>query len=360
MIHPRYRRFTYILLALLLGQFLLYPILFRNEKVLRALDQFFTRQQPTHINLFQDIHFSVGDLMYSGLTVLVICGIILLLTKQRRWQAAALLTFTLNVFLMKYQVFWGFRYQLNQAKTWDTKQKYPLALAKRVAITELDSCIKIGNRIAAEKPKIAGRDIKSTVEILQRADVIRHYPPAMQITAISMKPSLFGGLMNYSGIAGYYNPFTAEAQYNPNLPISELPFSLAHERAHQLGIAPEYQASFAGYIWGTHSTEDALRYSCHWYALKMVLYSIREHDAKLYQQLTAGFSTKMKQDRLAELRFNERYSGKVDELFATMNNLFLKGNGEDGSISYSYFLDELLLYYQKKEPHLAMRSQKHK
>ncbi|NHX22211.1 DUF3810 domain-containing protein, partial [Escherichia coli] len=51
----------------------------------------------------------------------------------------------------------------------------------------------------------------------------------------NFKPSIFSFIMNDTGILGYYNPFSAEAQYNPNLPDTYLPFTLAHESAHQLG-----------------------------------------------------------------------------------------------------------------------------
>jgi Zn-dependent peptidase ImmA (M78 family) len=55
--------------------------------------------------------------------------------------------------------------------------------------------------------------------------------------------------MNKTGILGYYNPFTAESQYNPNIPATQLPFTLAHEMSHQLGYAREQEASFIAYLY---------------------------------------------------------------------------------------------------------------
>ena len=49
------------------------------------------------------------------------------------------------------------------------------------------------------------------------------------------------------GFSGYLNPFTLEAHINSTLPKISLPITIAHEMAHQNGIAAENDANFMGF-----------------------------------------------------------------------------------------------------------------
>ena len=72
-------------------------------------------------------------------------------------------------------------------------------------------------------------------------------------------------------IHGVYAPFTAEANVVRDLPPVRLPFSMAHEKAHQRGIAGEAEASFLGFV-ATALAPDALaRYSAAVFAQEQLL-----------------------------------------------------------------------------------------
>lgn len=167
---------------------------------------------------------------------------------------------------------------------------------------------------------------------------------APQILAI--KPSLFKNVMSFTGILGYYNPFTAEAQYNAELPHTFIPFTTAHESSHQLGFAREQEANFIGYLIGIHSTNPDLRYSTEYFTLKSLLRFIVEEDPEFVKSVIRNYSPAMKRDRAYEKRFISRHQGWLDDFFGFTNNLFLKSNQQEGSVTYSYFID-LLLNYEK-------------
>ncbi|GGG66770.1 hypothetical protein GCM10007332_31960 [Epilithonimonas arachidiradicis] len=150
--------------------------------------------------------------------------------------------------------------------------------------------------------------------------------------------------MNKTGILGYYNPFTAEAQYNPNIPSTQLPFTLAHEMAHQLGYAREQEASFIAYLSAKNSNNKELRYSCQLYVLKSLLRSLSKSDIAFAKNVVDLYSKKMKRDRENELLFNKNNEGFISDFFGVTNDLFLKSNQQDGSVTYSYFINLLLLY----------------
>ncbi len=64
----------------------------------------------------------------------------------------------------------------------------------------------------------------------------------------SVKASLFSYPGLYIGFAGYYNPFTGEAQVNMLDPDFRLPYTTCHEMGHQLGYAKENEANFIGFL----------------------------------------------------------------------------------------------------------------
>lgn len=160
----------------------------------------------------------------------------------------------------------------------------------------------------------------------------------------SFKPSLFGKTMSFTGILGYYNPFTAEAQFNAELPSSYLPFTLSHESSHQLGFAREQEANFIGYLIGVHSKNPELRYSTEYFTLKSLLNSIVEEDEMFVKTALGNYSEEMKRDRLNERKFIAEHQGYLNDFFGFTNNLFLKSNQQEGAITYSYFIDLLVRY----------------
>ncbi|GEN77989.1 hypothetical protein CHA01nite_37290 [Chryseobacterium hagamense] len=164
----------------------------------------------------------------------------------------------------------------------------------------------------------------------------------------SFKPSLFKEVMNFTGILGYYNPFTAEAQYNSQLPHTYIPFTSAHESSHQLGFAREQEANFVGYLIGIDSKNPELRYSTEYFTLKSLLNFIVEEDPEFVKSMLKNYSLPMKRDRVYEKAFVLKHQGWLDDFFGFTNNLFLKSNQQEGSITYSYFID-LLLNYESSE-----------
>ena len=160
----------------------------------------------------------------------------------------------------------------------------------------------------------------------------------------NFKPSLYSGFMNYTGVLGYYNPFSTEAQYNSHLPHTYLPFTLSHESAHQLGFAREQEANFVGYFVGIGSENPELRYSTEYFALKSLLRALITEDEDFVKTVIAQYSDEMKRDYQAEKDFVEEYQGPMNTFFAFTNDLFLKTNQQEGAVTYSYFVDLLVRY----------------
>ncbi len=84
------------------------------------------------------------------------------------------------------------------------------------------------------------------------------------------KPVYFSGLLSRLGTSGVYSPFTGEPHYNAIMPDADLPFTVAHEMAHQRGFARESEASFVAFLVCTKSSHPYVRYSGYLGALRVL------------------------------------------------------------------------------------------
>lgn len=311
---------------------------------------FFELQKKLHQASFSWLSFSVGDIIYVLLGIVLLYSFITLFKKKSRNTALIRILIIVNIFYFIYQIFWGMLYfQVPIIKKLSSQKKPEMERAKELALRYLEKC-KITRQSVHEDHHgiFIITDLKSVqLEILHQQTKLPQYisdKKASEVLAI--KPSLFKNIMSFTGILGYYNPFTAEAQYNPELPPTFIPFTTAHESSHQLGFAREQEANFIGYLIGIHSDNLDLRYSTEYFTLKSLLKFIVEEDPEFVKSVIRNYSPAMKRDRAYERSFIFRHQGWLDDFFGFTNNLFLKSNQQEGSVTYSYFID-LLLNYEK-------------
>lgn len=332
--------------GILLAQFISFYVFSRTPFFIHFFDQFFEYQKDLHQRLFSRVPFSAGDLFYVILALLFLLILLKIAQRKTRKQGMLMMLVLLNILYFIYNLFWGMLYfqkpvieKLSaKSKTEHIKEltlKY-LELAKETRTwvkEDRNGVFKIDDLKAVE------------VEILNNQYTLPALLGVKAPTAIqAFKPSLFAPVMSYTGILGYYNPFTAEAQYNPKLPPHELPFTLAHESAHQLGYAREQEANFIGYLIGKKARNPELRYSTEYFVLRSLLNALTTEDEIFVKNVLHQYSPAMKRDRRAAKIFAEKHEGAVENFFGITNDLFLKSNRQDGSITYSYFVDLLLRY----------------
>ncbi len=337
--------------GILLAQFLLFFAFSKSETMISAFECFFEWQKRLHQILFSSISFSIGGVLYILLGVIVLYHIIRCFKRNSRNSSLLKLLAIINIFYFLYQVFWGMLYfQTPIIKKLSGHSEPVPDKAKRLALKYLEKCKETRKRVKEDRNGIfVVTDLRSVQsEILAQQMKLPEYISNKKAPLInSFKPSLFKSLMSYTGILGYYNPFTAEAQYNPELPSTFLPFTCAHESSHQLGFAREQEANFTGYLIGINSSNLELRYSTEYFTLKSLLNFLAEKDPDFVKSVIRNYSPAMRRDRLYEKAFILKHQGWLDDFFSFTNNLFLKGNQQEGSVTYSYFID-LLLKYEKE------------
>jgi len=101
-----------------------------------------------------------------------------------------------------------------------------------------------------------------------------------------VKTPVLWPVMEALGIFGIYWPFTGEANVNRNLPEVLLPFTAAHEKAHQRGVASEDEANFIGYQVCRASGKPYAAYSGSFAALLYALGALRVADPDAYEWVT--------------------------------------------------------------------------
>ena len=149
--------------------------------------------------------------------------------------------------------------------------------------------------------------------------------------------------MSYLGITGIYIPFFGEASVNVNIPVYQLPQTMAHEMAHAKGVSRENEANVVSYFVCIASEEAYLRYSALMPVTATLLNALpRAERERLRDRLPAAVLA----DYAAASEHYARYEGAIDRISSFFNDLFLKANGvSSGTASYGETVAALVGMY---------------
>ena len=333
--------------GLLFAQFLLFYILSKTQFGVDLFINLFETKKHLHQNVFSIFNFSIGDIFYIFMFLYLFFCLYKLFNKNDRKKYFIKILKTLNFFYFIYQISWGMLYfQTPLIDKLPAKQISGIEIKKK-ALEYIKKCNESRKQVKEDKNGVfIITNIEETkISVLNAQQKIpKEYSNKKNTHIQNFKPTLFGKYFSYTGILGYYNPFTSEAQYNANLPSSYVPFTLAHESAHQLGFAREQEANFIAYLICKNSDDSNLIYSSNLYVARSLLNSLIEKDPKFVEQAKLKFSKDVKKDLENNKNFIKEHQSWVDDAFYFTNDLFLKSNRQEGSITYSYFLELLLRY----------------
>ncbi|HKW00564.1 MAG TPA: DUF3810 domain-containing protein [Vicinamibacterales bacterium] len=142
------------------------------------------------------------------------------------------------------------------------------------------------------------------------------------------KPLLTSPLMNHLRLGGFYFPWTGEANYNRLVPAPDLPHAVAHEKAHQRGIALEDEANFVGYIACIVSDDAYLHYSGYLFGQEQLLGELARRDLPRARQLVDLRSKGVERDVVFIQAFWRQYEGRAAALSEAVNDTYLRSQGE--------------------------------
>jgi len=261
---------------------------------------------------------------------------------------------TFGVIYFSFQILWGFNYQrLTLDKIFQLNVR-PSSSNELALLCE--SLINNSNslRVKIKENKYGVMELPYNKKYILKTAHLGYDKISKQFTQLkgnygSPKAIVLSIPMSYTGITGFYFPFTNEANINMAQPDSDLPFTAAHEMAHQRGFAKEDEANYIAYIVCINHPDINFQYSGILAALSYSFNALQKIDPRKYKDLLLTCSPAVLSDFKYDQEFWELYSGPVEKINDKINDTYLKSqNQQSGTKSYGAMVDLLLAAYRKK------------
>lgn len=171
--------------------------------------------------------------------------------------------------------------------------------------------------------------------------------PFLSQTARVPKKLLTSKLLSYTHFTGFYFPLTGEANINSDSPDCFIPFTIAHEMAHQRGVMSENEANLVGILACITSENTSYAYSGFIAGYTYLSNALYSGDYDLWMDARGHLS----EGCLADLAYNSSYwkkhETKVTEISQDVYDSLLKNYGNKaGTQSYGEVVDLLTAYYK--------------
>jgi hypothetical protein len=173
--------------------------------------------------------------------------------------------------------------------------------------------------------------------------------PFVQRLDSNVKPVMASKLLSYTHITGIYTYFTGEANVNVAFPDYTVPFTAAHELAHQRGIARENEANFVAFLVTVESDDAYIRYSGYLNLFEYVTNALYRADSARYIEVIRMLDKRVIGELVAYSEFFDTYRDSVvADLSDAVNDTHLKLHGnKEGSASYGLVVDLAVAYHKQ-------------
>ena len=289
------------------------------------------------------VSFSIWDIFWLSIVVLLIAGLALAVFKKVRWRWYGLRILQSAALLYVFFYFvWGFNYfrpRIETRVSWE-KQKPDEAVFRSI----LDSIIYHTN---SSYVSISPSDYPSIDQKIEQSYLKNSRTLGIDYPNGTRRPKtmIFSSFFAKSGVSGYFGPFFNEIHLNYYLLPMEYPFVLAHEKAHQFGITNEAEANLAAFVVCMTSDDHRLEYSGY---VNLMVYFLS--DASQMKDVKE-YIRKINKPVILDLRFQRRHwqglrNNTLDKVQTAANNAYLKTNNiEEGVKNYNQVVSLVISYY---------------
>ncbi len=165
-----------------------------------------------------------------------------------------------------------------------------------------------------------------------------------------VKPIVLSEPMAYTHIAGVYTYYTGEANLNVSYPDYTLPYSAAHEMAHQRGIVMEEEANFVAFLACINSDDPYIRYSGYLEVYGYVASALFMTDAEAYYSVLTDMPEDIRRELKVAAEAFEPYEDNVAaDISDKVNDTYLKVNGQEaGTLSYELVVELAVAYFAER------------
>ncbi len=170
----------------------------------------------------------------------------------------------------------------------------------------------------------------------------------------AVKTPLFTPLYEWAGVAGFYFPFTGEANLRSGIPAVDVPKMLAHEMAHQRGVAPESEANFWGFLAAVNAANPHARYSALVFAQRQLMLGLMRQAPDTVARLVQLRSPGVQRDIDDAREYWMRFSGRGTRIGTAVNDAYLRSNRVVGGVeNYSHSALLFIAYARARDGKLV-------
>ncbi len=307
--------------------------------------------------------FSVAELLVGLFALRQLWGVVsglrqrmrqALTTKALIAHGALRLGYDLAWVSLVFTLLWGFRYSFPPVQE---RLQWP-ALGE-VTVEEVESLarelVQHGNDLYQEIHGNEDVGAATTFPIQDQLslDLRNAWDRLRQSLDLPIAPERFGDpktvwmtpVLEQVGIGGFYFPWTGEANLRRGLPGIEQARMIAHEMAHQRGVARESEANFWAVLMTTRSRDLGAQYSGTLFAQNQMLSTLAKADRPLAEELASQRLPGVQRDLTDARNYWQSFEGVGTRVGHSVNHAYLRSNQVEGGIAnYSMSVQLLLLY----------------
>ena len=153
------------------------------------------------------------------------------------------------------------------------------------------------------------------------------------------------------GITGVTFGLTGEACVNPQIPDVSLPFTMAHEMAHRMCIAPERDANFAAFLACSVHSDPEFQYSAYFMAYRYCYSALSSVNTQSAAAAAARVKNGVEELLARDIQdynsyYAARQSASATKIADTANDTYLRTSGDASGIdSYGEVCDLLVNWH---------------
>ena len=291
--------------------------------------------------------FAIGALVY------IIYEVALLILRQQRgkrlYRFVVRLAATGFAVYAGYSLLWGVYYYGDDFIAESGLENSAISVEQLETVTVYFA--QMLNEYSREVPRDEnGLYIAQREEILEKSSRvylgIEQQFHCLQGPDISAKGLKFSRILSYMDFTGFFFPFTAEANVNTDFPPGLFASTVAHELAHQRGVAKEQEANFVAVLSCLDFGDVDYCYSACMLAYTHLGNALHSANYSAWELVYYGLEENVKKDFAANREYWAQFETTVQTVTTTVYENFLQSYDQAlGMKSYGACVDLLVNYY---------------
>ena len=247
---------------------------------------------------------------------------------------------------------WGVYYYGDDFMTRSGLKNDNISVEQLETVTEYFAALV--NEYSSQVPRDAdGNYVADRDAILRRSNEVyanvEETLPCLSGPAVRAKGVYFSRVMSYTDFTGFFFPFTAEANVNTDFPPALFASTVAHELAHQRGVAKEQEANFAAVLASLEYGDAEYCYSACMLAYTHLGNALYSADYDAWKSIYLTLNEDVRHDFAANREYWAQFETPVQKVSNTVYEGFLYSYDQSmGLKSYGACVDLLVNYYYEQ------------